>query len=135
MRDASVEEPATSPGPAVTVEFVAGVFNREFVVVGELLPPVDLSQGKDDDMLPAFHIDHSRVAVGFTGVVDEPRSVPMHRCVHHIKVINTKHVATDSLGEKTASAIIYVCAKENAFFNRNSKLGLGILDIRILFTI
>lgn len=115
-RDASVQETAASPGPAVTVEFVAGVFNREFVVIGELLPSVDLSQGKDDDMLPAFHVDHSRVAVRLTGVVDEPRSVAVHRCVHHIKVIDTKHVATNSLRKEKASTIIYVWAKANVFF-------------------
>lgn len=115
-RDASVQETAASPGPAVTVEFVAGVFDREFVVVGELLPSVDLPQGKDDDVLPAFHVDHPRVAVRFAGVVDEPRSVAVHRCVHHIKVIDTKHVATNSLWKEEASTIIYVWATENLFF-------------------
>ena len=66
-------------------------------------------------MFPAFHVDHSRVAVGFTGVVDEPRSIAMHRCVHHIKVINTKHVATDSLRKKKASTLINVRAKKKDF--------------------
>lgn len=137
-RDALVQETATTPGPAVTVEFVAGVFNRELVVISELLPSVDLSQGKDDNMFPAFHVDDSRVAVGFTGVVDEPRSVAMHRCVHHIKVINTKHVATNSLQNEKVSTIISVWAKENLFFDRilTSKLGLSIRVIKTFsFTI
>lgn len=97
MRNASVEETATAPGPTVTAEFVAGVFNRELVVIGELLPSVDLPKSKDDDMLPAFHVDHSRVAVGFAGVVDEPCCVAMHGCIHHIKVINTEHVTANAL--------------------------------------
>lgn len=62
-------------------------------------------------MLPAFYIDHSRVAVGLAGVVDEPCSVAMHRCVHHIKVINTKHVAADPLQKEKALGIIYVCLR------------------------
>lgn len=62
-------------------------------------------------MLPAFYIDHSRVAVGFAGVVDEPRSVAMHRCVHHIKVINTKHVAADPLQKEKALGIIDACLR------------------------
>lgn len=39
----SVEESAASPGTTVAVQFVAGVFNGELVVIGELLPPVDFS--------------------------------------------------------------------------------------------
>lgn len=97
MRDVSVEETPTSPGPTVTVEFVAGVFNGELVVIGELLPSVDLSKSKDDNMLPAFHIDHSRVAVRLAGVVDESRCVAMHGCIHHIKVINAEHVTANAL--------------------------------------
>lgn len=93
----SVEEAPTSPGPTVTVEFVAGVFNGELVVVSELLSPIDLPQSKDDDMLPAFHVYNSRVAVRFTGVVDESCRVAMHGCIYHVKVINAEHVAADTL--------------------------------------
>jgi len=104
VRDASVEETATSPGPAVAVEFAAGVFNGELVIVGELLPPVDLPKSKDDDMLPAFHVDHSRVAVGFTGVVDESRRVAMHGCIHHVEVVNAEHVTADTLRRQTSKS-------------------------------
>lgn len=65
-------------------------------------------------MLPAFYVDHPRVAVGFAGVVDEPGSVAMHRCVHHIKVINTKHVAADPLQKEKALGVIYACVREMA---------------------
>lgn len=97
MRDVSVEEPTAAPGATVTAEFVAGVFDGKLVVIGELLPSVDLTKGKDDDMLPTFHVDHSRVAVGFTGVVDEPCCVAMHGCIHHIKVINSEHITANAL--------------------------------------
>lgn len=77
-------------------------------------------------MLPAFYIDHSRVAVGFAGVVDEPRSVAMHRCVHHIKVINTKHVAADPLQKEKALAIIYSCLRHKQWL-LSSRTDLNIL--------
>ena len=100
-RDVSVEETPTSPGPTVTVEFAAGVFDGELVVVGELLPPVDLPQREDDDVLPALHVDHSRVAVGFAGMVDESRCVAVHGCVHHIKVVDAEHVTANALRRQT----------------------------------
>lgn len=97
MRDTSVEETAAAPGPTVTIEFVAGIFNGELVVVSELLPSVDLPKSKDNDVLPALHVDHSRVAVGFTGVVDESCCVAVHGCIDHIKVINAEHVTANTL--------------------------------------
>lgn len=82
-------------------------------------------------MLPAFYIDHSRVAVGLAGVVDEPCSVAMHRCVHHIKVIDTKHVAADPLQKEKASAIIYACLSKKQWLLfvviLSSRLDLNIL--------
>lgn len=97
QRNSSVEETATSPGPTVAVEFVAGVFDGELVVIGQLLPPVDFPKSKDDNVLPTFHVDHPRVAVRFTGVVDEPRRVAVHCCIHHVEVVNAKHVTANTL--------------------------------------
>lgn len=96
-RKRSVEEAPTSPRSAVTVEFVAGVFDGEFVVVRELFPSVDLPQGEDDDVLPALHVDDSGVAVGLAGVVDEPRSVAVHGGVHNVEVVDTEHVTPNAL--------------------------------------
>lgn len=41
----------------VAGQLVAGVLNRELVVVGELLPAVDTTKGKDDYVLLAVHSD------------------------------------------------------------------------------
>lgn len=73
------------------------VLDGELVVVGQLFPAIDLPQGKDDDVLATVHVNDARVAVGLTGVVDETSGVALHRCVHHVEVINAEHVATDSL--------------------------------------
>ncbi|TNN68314.1 hypothetical protein EYF80_021497 [Liparis tanakae] len=61
----------------------------------------NLPKSKDDDVLPAFHVDHSRVAVGFAGVVDESRRVAVHGGVHHIEVVDAEHVAADTLRRQT----------------------------------
>lgn len=96
-RDRSVEETPTSPRPAVTIEFVAGVFDGELVVVSELLSPIDLPQSKNDNVLAAFHVDNPRVAVWFAGVVDESRCVAVHGCIDHIEVVNAEHVTANTL--------------------------------------
>lgn len=51
-------------------------------------------------MFLAVHGDDARVAVGFAGMVDEARGVAVHRCVHHLVVIDAEHVTADSLWEK-----------------------------------
>lgn len=76
---------------------MAGVLNRELVVVGELLSTVDAPRGKDDNVLLAVHRDYPRVAVRLTGVVDEAGSVAVHRGVHHLVVVDAKHITTDPL--------------------------------------
>lgn len=48
-------------------------------------------------MLAAFHVNHSRVAIWFTGMVDESCCIAVHGSIHHIKVINAEHVAANSL--------------------------------------
>lgn len=94
-----IKESAAASRSTVAVQLALVVLNGELVVVRELLPTVDLSQGKDDDVLATVHINDTRVAVWLTRVVDEASGVALHRCVHHIKVVNAEHVATDSLKE------------------------------------
>lgn len=94
---ASVEELATLFCTTVAGQLVAGILDRELVVVGELLPTADAPRGKYDDVLLAVHSDDPGVAVGLTGVVDEAGSVAMHRGIYHLIVIDTKHIAADSL--------------------------------------
>lgn len=93
----SVEELAALLCTAVAGQLVAGILNRELVVVGELLSTVDTPRGKDDDVLLAVHCDDPRVAVGLTGVVDEAGSIAMHRGIYHLVVIDAKHVTANSL--------------------------------------
>lgn len=93
----SVEELATLLCTAVAGQLVAGVLNRELVVVGELLSAVDAPRGKDDDVLLAVHGDDPRVAVGLAGVVDEAGSVAVHRGIYHLVVIDAKHVTANPL--------------------------------------
>ena len=81
------------------MQLVVLVFDGELVVVGELLAPVDLPQRKDDNVSAAVHVDDARVAVWLTRVVDETSCVALHRCVHHVKVVNAEHVAADALME------------------------------------
>lgn len=82
------------------MQFAVGVFNGELVVVGELLSAVNLAQREDDDVLLALHVDDSRVAVGVAGMVDESRGVAVHGGVHHVEIVNAKHVAADALWGK-----------------------------------
>lgn len=98
---ASVEELATLLCAAVARQLVAGVLDGELVVIGELFPAVDAARGEDDDVLLAIHGDHPGVAVGLAGVVDEAGSVAVHRGIHHLIVIDAKHVAANALwGER-----------------------------------
>lgn len=95
-----VQESAAAPGPAVAVQLALVILDGELVVVGQLFSAVDLPQGKDDDVLAAVHVDDARVAVGLARVVDEAGGVALHRRVHHVKVVNAEHVATDSLKQR-----------------------------------
>lgn len=92
-----VQEASAAPGPAITVQFVVCIFNGELVVVGELLSTVNLPQGENNDVLLALHVDDSRITVRVAGVIDKPCRVSMHGGVHHVEVVNAKHVAADAL--------------------------------------
>lgn len=92
-----VKEATAASGSTVTVQLVAGVLDGKLVVVGELLPPVDLAQSEDHNVLLALHVDDTRVAVGLTGVVDEACCIPMHGGVYHIKVVDAEHIAANAL--------------------------------------
>lgn len=96
-----VQETPTPPRPTVTVQLAVLVLDGELVVISELLSPVNLPQGKDHDVLATIHVYDSRVAVRLTRVVDETSSIALHRCVHHIKIINAEHVTANAL-ESTA---------------------------------
>lgn len=96
-----IQESSAASRPTVAVQLALVVLNRELVVVRQLLSAVDLPQGKDDNVLAAVYINDTRVAVWLTGVVDEASGVALHRCVHHVKVIDAEHVATDPLKETT----------------------------------
>lgn len=98
VRDQSlIEETTAAFGSTIAREFAAGVFKGEFVVVGQLFAPEDPAQGENDNMLLAFDMDDTGVAVGLAGVVDEAGSVAVHGGIHHIKVINAEHVASNAL--------------------------------------
>lgn len=58
-------------------------------------------------MLAAVHIDDSRVAVWLAGVVDETSCVALHRRVHHVKVIDAEHVASDALMTPTVISFTF----------------------------
>lgn len=51
-------------------------------------------------MFLAIDVDDPGVAVGLTGVIDEAGRVPMHGGIHHFRVINAEHVATDPLSRE-----------------------------------
>lgn len=57
-------------------------------------------------MLLTFHVDDSRVAVWFTGVVDEPRGVSVHRGIYDVKVVNAEHVASDALVGRAEERVV-----------------------------
>ena len=97
---ASVEELPTFLGTTVAGELVAGILDGELIVVGELFPAVDLAHGEDDDVLLPVNVDDPRVAVGLTGVIDEAGRISVHGGVHHLRVIDPEHVATDALHVK-----------------------------------
>lgn len=94
-----IKESAAASRPTVAVQLALVILNGELVVVGQLFSTIDLPQGKDDYVLATVHINDTRVAVWLTRVVDETSGVALHCCVHHVKVINAEHVATDSLKE------------------------------------
>lgn len=112
-----IQEYSAASRPTVAVQLALVVLNGELVVVGQLLSAVDLPQGKDDDVLAAVYVNDPRVAVGLTGVVDEASGVALHRCVHHVEVIDAEHVAADPLKETTTNNH-YSVPSEQAFQNR-----------------
>lgn len=95
--DVLIQEATTPPCPAVAVELVVIVLDGELVVISELFAPIDLPQCKDDNVLAPVHVDDSRVAVWLARVVDEAGGVALHRCIHHVKVVNAEHVTADTL--------------------------------------
>ena len=96
-----VQELAALFGSTVTGQLIPRFLNGELVVVGELLSSVDLAQGEDDNVLLTFNNDDARVAVGLTGMVYETRCVAMHCGVHHLIVIDPKHVTANPLEKMT----------------------------------
>lgn len=102
-----IQESSAASRPTVAVQLALVVLDGELVVVRQLLSPVDLPQGKDDDVLAAVYVDDTRVAVWLAGVVDEASGVALHRCVHHVKVIDAEHVATDPLKERATNNVRY----------------------------
>lgn len=96
----SVKEAAAAPGPTITVEFVTLILNGKLVVISELFTTINFAQSKDDNVLLAFHIDYTRVAIWFTGVVNKTCCVSMHGGINNVKVINSEHVAADPLHHK-----------------------------------
>lgn len=102
----SVEELATFLCTAVAGQLVAGILDGELVVVGQLLAAVDAPRGKDDDVFLAVHGDDPRIAVGLTGVVDKAGGIAVHCGIHHLVVIDTKHVAADPLRGKMRQMLL-----------------------------
>lgn len=115
-----IQESSAASRPTVAVQLALVVLDGELVVVRQLLSAVDLPQGKDDDVLAAVDINDTRVAVWLTGVVDEAGGVALHRCVHHVKVIDAEHVATDPLKETATNNFRYHSSvpSDQAFQNR-----------------
>lgn len=101
-----VEELATFLCTAVAGQLVAGILDGELVVVGQLLAAVDAPRGKDDDVFLAVHGDDPRIAVGLTGVVDKAGGIAVHCGIHHLVVIDTKHVAADPLRGKMRQMLL-----------------------------
>lgn len=95
-----IKELATLFGPTVARQLIAWFLNGKLVVVCELFAPVDFPQCKNDYVLLPVDIDDTGVAVGLTGVVDETSRVAMHGGINHLIVIDAKHVAANSLGNK-----------------------------------
>lgn len=94
-----IEEATAASCPTVAVQLALVVLDGELVVVGQLFTAVDLSQGEDDYVLAAIHVDDARVAVGLAGVVDETSCIALHGSVHHVEVIDAEHVASNALME------------------------------------
>lgn len=94
---ALIQESTAAPRPTVAVQLVVIVLDGELVVISEFFAPVDLPQSEDHDVLAAVHVDDTRVAVWLTGVVDETGCVALHCRIHHVKVIDSEHVAANTL--------------------------------------
>lgn len=97
MSSLSIEEFATRLCPAVARQLIAWFFNGELVIVCELLSSIDFAHGKNDNVLLTVNIDHAGVAVGLAGVVNETGCTAVHGGIHHLVVIDTKHVAANAL--------------------------------------
>jgi len=89
-----VEVPAAQSGAAETRYF--HVFNRELIVVSQLLATSDGPQSEDNDVFPSVDEDDLRVAVRVTRVVDKPRGVPHYRRVDYVVGVFPEHVAADA---------------------------------------
>lgn len=94
-----IEEATAASRPTVAVQLVLVVLDGKLVVVGQLFTTVDLSQGEDDYVLAAIHVDDARVAVRLAGVVDETSCIALQGSVHHVEVIDAEHVASNALRE------------------------------------
>lgn len=97
QRSSLVEKFTALLSATVAGQLVAGILNRELVVVGELLPTVDTTKGKDDYVLLAVHSDDPRIAVGLTRVVNEASSIAMDCGIYNLIVIDAKHVTANPL--------------------------------------
>jgi len=69
----------------------------ELVVIRQFLTTTYVSQSKNDNVHTAVNDDLSRVAVWFTRVIDEARSITTLCCVDNVVIAATEHVATDAL--------------------------------------
>lgn len=67
--------------------------STHFIVIRELLPPVDPPGGEDDDV-SVRQLHRLRHAVGVAGVVDVPGHTASHCGVHHPLVVQAEHVDT-----------------------------------------
>ena len=70
--------------------------STHFIVIRELLPPVDPPGGEDDDV-SVGQLHGLRHAVGVAGMVDVPGDTSRHRGVHHSLVVKPEHVDTTIL--------------------------------------
>lgn len=95
-----IKELATLFGPTVARQLIAWFLDGELVVVSELFALVDFPQRKNDYVLFPINIDHTGVAVGLAGVVDETSRVAVNGGVYYLIVIDAKHVAANSLVNK-----------------------------------
>lgn len=100
MSSLSIEELATLLCPAVARQLIAWFFDGELVIVCELLASIDFAHGENDNVLLTINIDHTGVAVGLAGVVNETGCIAVDGGINHLVVIDTKHVAANALSKK-----------------------------------